>query len=68
MNDFINKHSVRLTALIAALLPFMVSLWPGIPWEAVVPFLAAVIGLGEVAQRHEDDKTAAALFKAPPTD
>ncbi|MFJ8699472.1 hypothetical protein [Streptomyces ardesiacus] len=68
MKDFISKHSVRLAALLAALIPLLVAQWPGIPWEALVPVVAAVLGLGEVAQRHEDTKTAEALFELPPAD
>jgi phosphate/sulfate permease len=68
MKEFISKHSVRLAALLAALIPLLVAQWPGIPWEALIPVVAAVVGLGEVAQRHQDDKTAAALFEVPPTD
>ncbi|MEV5883083.1 hypothetical protein AB0L74_10250 [Streptomyces sp. NPDC052020] len=66
MKDFVSKHSVRLTALLAALVPLLVVAWPGVPWEALVPVLAAVLGLGEVAQRHEDSKTAEALYEEPP--
>lgn len=58
MKNFISKHSVRLTAILAALVPLLVSRWPGIPWEAIAGAVAAVLGLGEVAQRHQDGKTA----------
>ncbi|MFD4608269.1 hypothetical protein ACFWOT_09145 [Streptomyces sp. NPDC058440] len=68
MKDFVSTHSVRLAALLAALVPLLISRWPGIPWEALVAVLAAVLGLGEVAQRHEDNKTAEALYDEPPTD
>jgi phosphate/sulfate permease len=68
MKEFVSKHSVRLAALLAALIPLLVAQWPGVPWEALVPVVAAVLGLGEIAQRHQDDKTTAALFEVPPTD
>lgn len=66
MAEFVSKHGVRLAALLAALVPLLVSRWPGLPWEALVPVVAAALGLGEVAQRHENEKTAAALFAEPP--
>lgn len=68
MKNFVSQHGVRLVALLAALVPVLVAQWPGLPWEALVPVVAAVLGLGEVAQQHENRKTAEALYEAPPAD
>lgn len=68
MKDFVSTHSVRLVAILAALVPLLVAQWPGVPWAALVPVVVAVLGLGEAAQRHEDLKTAEALYETPPTD
>jgi hypothetical protein len=59
-NSFLAKHSVRLIGLLGALTPVLVSRWPGTPWEALVGCVAALLGLGEVAQRKQDQKTATA--------
>jgi hypothetical protein len=58
--SFLAKHSVRLTALVGALAPVLVDRYPGVPWEALVGVVAALLGLGEVAQRKADQKTATA--------
>ncbi|MET7984571.1 hypothetical protein [Streptomyces sp. NPDC005281] len=60
MKDFLSKHAVRLIGLVGALAPVLVARWPGVPWEALVGCVAALLGLGEVAQRKQDEKTATA--------
>ncbi|AEW94059.1 MULTISPECIES: hypothetical protein [Streptomycetaceae] len=54
MNEFIKKHAVRAFAVLAALVPVLVDQWPGIPWEALAAVVAAILGVGEVTQRHWD--------------
>jgi hypothetical protein len=58
--SFLAKHSVRLTGLVGALAPVLVDRYPGVPWEALVGVVAGLLGLGEVAQRKADQKTATA--------
>ncbi|MGW2882251.1 hypothetical protein ACWDBD_38835 [Streptomyces sp. NPDC001118] len=60
MKNFLSKHSVRLIGLLGALAPVFVDRFPGVPWEALVGVVAGLLGLGEVAQRKADQKTAAA--------
>jgi hypothetical protein len=66
--NFVSKHGVRLYAVISALVPCLLGFWPGVHWEAVLPVAAALLGAGEVAQRHEDAKTSAALYEPSPWD
>ncbi|MGV9694116.1 hypothetical protein ACWDUX_34030 [Streptomyces sp. NPDC003444] len=61
MNEFISKHGVRLYAVLAALVPLLISLRPSVDWEVYLPLGAALLGVGELAQRHEDGKTGRAL-------
>lgn len=60
MNEFIARHAVRLIGLLGALAPVLVTRFPDVPWEALVGVVAGLLGLGEVAQRKHDAKTAAA--------
>ncbi|WP_340376613.1 hypothetical protein U5640_16845 [Streptomyces sp. SS7] len=60
MKEFIARHAVRLVGLLASITPVLVARYPGVPWEALVGVGAAFLGLGEVAQRKHDTKTAAA--------
>lgn len=66
--DFLRTHSVRIVTAIAALVPLLVARWPGIDWYALAAAAAALLGAGEVAQRVEDGKTSAALYKTSPYD
>ncbi|GGW89541.1 hypothetical protein [Streptomyces noursei] len=68
MNEFVKRHGVRLFAVLAALVPLLVTRFPDVPWEALVASAAALLGVGEVAQRHEDSKTNAALHQQSPRD
>ncbi|MFF3416810.1 hypothetical protein ACFYW9_19235 [Streptomyces sp. NPDC002698] len=61
MNEFVSRHGVRLLAVAAALVPVLTVLYPQTPWEALAGLFVALLGAGEVAQRHEDLKTAVAL-------
>ncbi|MFI0553433.1 hypothetical protein [Streptomyces scabiei] len=60
MKSFLSKHAVRLIGLVGALAPVLVDRYPGVPWEALVGVVAGLLGLGEVAQRKHDAKTATA--------
>ncbi|MFJ9900239.1 hypothetical protein ACIQPR_43615 [Streptomyces sp. NPDC091280] len=60
MKEFIARHAVRLVGLLGSMAPVLVARFPGVPWEALVGAAAALLGLGEVAQRKADTKTAAA--------
>lgn len=66
MNDFISKHGVRIYAVLAALVPALVLVWPKVPWEALVTTSAALFGVGVVAASHEDTKTLKALYEDSP--
>ncbi|MEU8948790.1 hypothetical protein [Streptomyces sp. NPDC048489] len=65
---FVSKHGVRIYSILAALVPLLLGLWPQVDWEAVLPVAAVLLGAGEVAQRHEDRKTLAALHESSPWD
>ncbi|MFF4557156.1 hypothetical protein [Streptomyces sp. NPDC001422] len=65
---FVSKHGVRIYSVLAALVPLLLGLWPNVDWEAVLPVAAVLLGAGEVAQRHEDRKTLAALNETSPWD
>ncbi|MFD7015882.1 hypothetical protein [Streptomyces sp. NPDC059928] len=66
--DFLRTHSVRIVTALAALVPLLVARWPGIDWYTLAAVAATLLGAGEVAQRVEDGKTSAALYKTSPYD
>ncbi|WP_406153553.1 hypothetical protein OH797_31810 [Streptomyces anulatus] len=68
MNEFISKHAVRIVGVAAAAIPLAAFLFPDIPWEGLVATAAGLLGVSEVAQRHENTKTAAALASTSPWD
>ncbi|MGW2709453.1 hypothetical protein HKX69_05885 [Streptomyces argyrophyllae] len=68
MSAFVSRHGVRIYSLLAALVPVLLGFWPNVDWEAVLPVAAVLLGAGEVAQRHEDAKTRAALYESSPWD
>ncbi|MFJ8930588.1 hypothetical protein ACIRLA_28770 [Streptomyces sp. NPDC102364] len=68
MLDFISKHGVRIFAVLSALVPALVLVWPNVPWEALVAASAGLLGVGVAAATHEDTKTASALATDPTTD
>ncbi|MFE0773927.1 hypothetical protein [Streptomyces sp. NPDC058861] len=68
MNEFVKNHGVRLFAAVAALTPFLVTRFPEVPWEALAAIAAALLGVGEVAQRTEDRKTTDAFLAQSPWD
>ncbi|MGW0583017.1 hypothetical protein ACWD25_45495 [Streptomyces sp. NPDC002920] len=66
MPDFISKHGVRIYSVLAALVPALVLIWPGVPWEALVSASAALLGVGVLTASHEDTKTLRALYEDSP--
>ncbi|MFG3582554.1 hypothetical protein [Streptomyces sp. NPDC047990] len=68
MNAFVSRHGVRLYSLLSALVPVLLGFWPNVDFAAVLPVAAVLLGAGEVAQRHENAKTEAALFATSPWD
>ena len=66
VREFVDKHAVRIAAILAALVPLLVSQWPAIPWEMVAATVAGVLGIGESVQRREDAKTLEALLRPAP--
>jgi hypothetical protein len=60
LKSFLSKHAVRLIGLLGAVLPVLAARWPDVPWEALVGVVAGLLGLGEVAQRKADARTATA--------
>ncbi|MER6912223.1 hypothetical protein ABT354_11165 [Streptomyces sp. NPDC000594] len=65
---FVRAHSVRIAAVLAALVPLLVAQFPGIDWYGLLAVAGAVLGLGEAAQRIEDRKTREALHTTSPYD
>ncbi|MFD5050420.1 hypothetical protein [Streptomyces tendae] len=65
---FLRAHSVRIVAVLAALVPLLVSRFPDIDWYGVLALVGALLGVGEVAQRVEDGKTREALHETSPND
>jgi UV DNA damage repair endonuclease len=61
MLDFISKHGVRVYAMLSALVPALVLVWPTLPWEALLAASAGLLGVGVAAATHEDTKTRKAL-------
>ncbi|MER5441113.1 hypothetical protein [Streptomyces sp. NPDC002790] len=66
--SFLRAHSVRIAAVVAALVPLLVARFPDIDWYGLVAVVGALLGVGEVAQRVEDGKTREALHETSPND
>lgn len=63
---FIHANPVRVAAFVSSAVALFVSIVsPDIPVEPAVAFVLASLGLGEYAQRVENDKTDEALFTDP---
>ncbi|MDQ8703296.1 hypothetical protein RCO28_12470 [Streptomyces sp. LHD-70] len=65
---FLRAHSVRIVAVLAALVPLLVTHFPDIDWYGALALVGALLGVGEVAQRVEDGKTREALHETSPND
>lgn len=63
---FIHANPVRVAAFVSSAVALFISVVsPDVPVEAAVAFVLSSLGLGEYAQRVENDKTDEALFTDP---
>jgi hypothetical protein len=66
IKSFIHRNPARVAAFISSAVALVVSyISPEIPVEQAVVFVLSSLGLGEYAQRVENDKTEAALWTDP---
>lgn len=65
--SFIERNPVRVAAWVSSTVAIVVAfLLPEMPVEPAIAFVLSSLGLGEFAQRKEDDKTDCALHSMPP--
>lgn len=63
LKSFVHKHPARVAAFVSSAVALIVSvISPDVPTEAAVAFVLSALGLGEYAQRVENDKTEVALY------
>lgn len=61
--SFVHKNPARVAAFVSSAVALIVSaLSPDMPVEAAVAFVLSALGLGEYAQRVENEKTTMALY------
>ena len=66
IKSFIHRNPAREAAVVSSAVALIVSyVSPDIPVEQAVIFILSSLGLGEYAQRIENDKTEAALWTDP---
>lgn len=66
IKNFIHSNPVRIAAFVSSAVALIVSfVMPEVPTEAAVAFVLSSLGLGEYAQRIENEKTDEALFTNP---
>jgi hypothetical protein len=66
IKSLIHRHPARVAAFVSSAVALIVTLIsPDIPAEQAVIFVLSALGLGEYAQRIENDKTDAALWTDP---
>ena len=66
IKSFIHRNPARVAAFISSAVALVVSyISPEIPVEQAVVFVLSSLGLGEYAQRVENEKTEAALWTDP---
>ncbi len=66
IKSLIHRNPARVAAFISSAVALVVSyISPEIPVEQAVIFVLSSLGLGEYAQRVENDKTEAALWTDP---
>lgn len=66
MQEFIHRNPVRVAAFISSLVALVVSaISPDLPVEQAVVLVLSFLGLGEYAQRVENEKTITALYTDP---
>lgn len=66
IKSFIHRNPVRVAAFVSSTVALFVSVaLPDVPTEAAVAFVLSSLGLGEYAQRVENNKTELALYSEP---
>ena len=66
IKSFIHRNPARVAAFVSSAVALVVSyISPDIPVEQAVIFILSSLGLGEYAQRVENDKSEAALWTDP---
>lgn len=67
IKDFLHNNPVRIAAFVSSTVALLVAfLVPDAPVEPAVAFVLSALGLGEFAQRAENNKTDEALFTEVP--
>lgn len=63
MKEFVHRNPARVAAFVSSLVALAVTLLsPDLPVEQAVIFVLSALGLGEYAQRVENQKTVDALY------
>lgn len=66
MKEFIHRNPVRVAAFISSLVTLIITaINPDLPAEQAVVLVLSFLGLGEYAQRVENEKTFTALYTDP---
>lgn len=65
MKEWMLRHVVRVSAVVAAVAPVLAASLDAMQWEAAGALSAVVLTAGEVAQRVEDSKTLRAYLAEP---
>lgn len=66
MKDIIRKNPVRVAAFVSSAVTLLLTIVnPDLPAEQAVILILSLLGLGEYAQRVENDKTIEALLVDP---
>ncbi|MFG2228044.1 hypothetical protein [Streptomyces sp. NPDC048644] len=66
--NYLRNHPARIAAALAALAQLLTARWSDIDWYSMAAVVAALLGVGEVAQRVENGKTREALHETSPND
>ena len=67
IKGFIYNNPVRVAAFVSSTVALVVAFFvPDVPVEPAVAFVLSALGLGEFAQRAENNKTDEALFTEVP--
>jgi len=63
LKSFVHRNPARVAAFVSSAVALVVSaLSPDMPVDAAVAFVLSALGLGEYAQRVENEKTEIALY------
>lgn len=63
LKSFVHKNPARVAAFVSSTVAlFVAAVSPDMPTEAAVAFVLSALGLGEYAQRVENQKTEVALY------